>query len=274
MRAKRNHQDYMDLNLQDEITAETVDEIVHYIQFVPEPPLPDGFIEEVMARRRQSKRALPAPVTPIRLLAWQQMRILFAQGWWREVALGVFLFGLGYLVLSVTEIINSMYILSIVGCIPLLVVVSYTARNTLCGMGELARSFRIPLHRYVQARLLMAGGIALLLNISVTAMVTPVGENELMLRMTLLWCIPILINASVALILSARIRNFIQLTTVLSMLPVFWMILFSEEFTVRWTMSVELLWLMGIAVLSLVIFGLAMSFQSRVLRRGGFLIGA
>lgn len=91
--------------------------------------------------------------------------------------LGVILFVVGYLVLSVMEIVSPMFILSIVGCIPLLVVVSHTARNTLCGMGELARSFRIPLHRYVQARFLMAGVISLLINVSVTAMVTPVGTG-------------------------------------------------------------------------------------------------
>lgn len=93
--------------------------------------------------------------------------------------LGVILFVVGYLVLSVTEIVSPMFILSIVGCIPLLVVVSHTARNTLCGMGELARSFRIPLHRYVQARFLMAGLISLMINFSVTAMVTPLGERSL-----------------------------------------------------------------------------------------------
>lgn len=91
--------------------------------------------------------------------------------------LGVILFVVGYLVLSVTEIVSPMFILSIVGCIPLLVVVSHTARNTLCGMGELARSFRIPLHRYVQARFLMAGLISLMINFSVTAMVTPLGKG-------------------------------------------------------------------------------------------------
>lgn len=274
MRAKCNHQDYMNLNLQNEMTAETVDKIVNHIQFIPEPPLHDGFVEEAMVRWRRSKRALPAPVPPIPLLARQQMKVLFSQGWWREVVFGVFLFVVGYFVLSVTEIVSPIFILSIVGCIPLLVVVAQTARNTLCGMGELARSFRIPLHRYVQARLLMAGGMSFLLNVSVTAMVTPVGGNEFMLRMTLLWSIPILINAAVALIVSARLRNFIHLTTVLSMLPVFWMILLSGDFAEKWTMSVEVVWLMGLAVLSVLIFTLAMSFQARVLRRGGFLIEA
>lgn len=274
MKAKYNHQDYMELELQDEMTERSVNEIVNHIQCIPEPPLLDGFIEEAMTRWRRSKQALPAPVPPVPLLAREQMKILFSQGWWREVMLGVLLLIIGYLVLSVTEIVNPMFILSIVGCIPLLVVVSQTARNTLCGMGELARSFRIPLHRYVQARLLMTAGIAFLLNISVTAMVTPIWGGELMLRMTLLWCIPIQINAAVALILSVRIRNFIPLTTVLSMLPVSWLVLFSEDFTVRWAMSVDVFWLMGVAVLVALIFTLAMNYQSRILRRGGFLIGA
>ncbi|MEK4999168.1 MULTISPECIES: hypothetical protein [Paenibacillus] len=274
MRVKRNHQDYLNLNLQDEMTAESVEEIVNYIRCIPEPPRLDGFAEEAMSRWRKSKRALPAPVPPVPLFARQQLRILFSQGWWKEVVLGVILFVVGYLVLSVMQIVSPMFILSIVGCIPLLVVVSHTARNTLCGMGELARSFRIPLHRYVQARFLMAGVISLLINVSVTAMVTPVGETEFMLRMTLLWCIPILNNAAVALVLSTLIRNFRQLTTVLFMLPLFWMILFSGEFAVRWTMSVELFWLMGLGVLSAVVFSLAMRFQSRILSRGGFLIGA
>lgn len=95
-----------------------------------------------------------------------------------------------------------------------------------------------------------------------------------MLRMTLLWCIPILMNAAVASVLSTLIRNFRQLTTVLFSLPLFWMILFSGEFAVSWTTSVELFWLIGLGVLSAVLFVLAMRFQSRVLSKGGFLIGA
>lgn len=274
MSAKRNHQDYMKLNLKDEMTAEALEEIVAHIEFIPEPPLLDGFAEEAINRWRRSKRALPAPVPPVPLSSKQQIKILFSQGWWRELILGVILFVIGYLVLSVTEMVSPMFILSIVGCMPLLVVVSHTARNTLCGMGELARSFRIPLHKYVQARFLMAGVISLLLNLSVTAMAYPVWDRELVFRTTLLWFIPILINGAAALVLSAQIRNFRHLTTVLSMLPIFWMLLFSGEVVVNWATSVQLLGLMGLTILSVVIFTVAMIFQSRVLRRGGFLIGA
>lgn len=274
MSAKRNELDYMKLNLQREMTVEELNEIVTHIQFIPDPPLLEGFAEEAMNRWRKSKRALPAPVPPVPLSAQQQMKILFSQGWWREIVLGVILFVVGYLILSVTEMVSPMFILSIVGCIPLLVVVSHTARSTLCGMGELVRSFRIPLHQYVQARLLMAGVISFLLNLSVTAMSSPVWDHALVFRMTLLWCIPMLINGAAALVLSARIRNFRHLTTVLSMLPVFWMFLFSGEMVVNWTTSVQLLGLMGLTVLSAGIFTVAIIFQSRVLRKGGFLIGA
>lgn len=274
MSIKHNEQDYIKLNLQHEMTAEELNEIVTYIKYIPEPPPLDGFAEEAMNRWRRSKRALPAPVSPVPLSARKQINILFSQGWWREVVVGVILFVIGYLVLSVTEMVSPMFILSIVGCIPLLVVVFHTARNTLCEMGELARSFRIPLHKYVQARFLMAGLISLLLNLSVTATAFPVWDHELVFRTTLLWCIPILINGAVALVLSARIRNFRHLTTMLTMLPVFWMLLFSGEVVVNWTTSVQLLGLMGLTVLSAGIFTIAMIFQSRVLRRGGFLIGA
>lgn len=274
MSVKRNEQDYMKLNLQHEMTAEELNEIVTHIQFIPEPPLFDGFAEEAMNRWRRSKRALPVPVHPAPLSAQQQMKILFSQGWWRELVLGVILFVVGYLVLSVTEMVSPMFILSIVGCIPLLVVISHTARNTLCGMGELARSFRIPLHKYVQARFLMAGLISLLLNLGVSAMAFPVWDHELTFRMTLLWCIPILINGAAALVLSARIRNFRHLTTVLTMLPFFWLLLFSGDVVVNWTTSVQILGLVGLTVLSVVIFTVAMIFQSRVLKKGGFLIGA
>lgn len=274
MSVKRNEQDYMKLNLQHEMTVEELNEIVTHIQFIPEPPLFDGFAEEAMNRWRRSKRALPVPVPPVPLSTQQQMKIIFSQGWWRELVLGVILFVVGYLVLSVTEMVSPMFILSIVGCIPLLVVISHTARNTLCGMGELARSFRIPLHKYVQARFLMAGLISLLLNLGVSAMAFPVWDHELTFRMTLLWCIPILINGAAALVLSARIRNFRHLTTVLTMLPFFCLLLFSGDVVVNWTTSVQILGLVGLTVLSVVIFTVAMIFQSRVLKKGGFLIGA
>ncbi|CAH1054151.1 hypothetical protein [Paenibacillus pseudetheri] len=274
MSTQRNEQDYMKLNLQHEMTGEELNEIVTHIKYIPEPPLLEGFAEEAMNRWRSSKRALPAQESPVPLSARQQIKILFSQGWWRELILGVILFVVGYLVLSVTEMVSSMFILSIVGCMPLLVVVSHTARNTLCGMGELVRSFRIPLHKYVQARFLMAGLISILLNLSVTAMAFPVWDHELVFRTTLLWFIPILINGAVALVLSARFRNFRHLTTVLFMLPVFWMVLLSGEVAVNWMTSVQLLGLMGLTVLSAGIFTIAMIFQSRVLRKGGFLIGA
>lgn len=274
MKVKHKHQDYEILNLQKEMTVETIDEIVSHIQFIPEPPLLEGFVEEAMSGWRKSKQALPSPEPPVPLLTRQQMTLLFSQRWWQEVLFGVLLFAGGYFILSVTEMVNSMFILSIVGCIPLLVVVTYAVRNTLCGMGELACSFRIPLHRYVQARLLMAGAVTFLLNIGVTALVAPEQENGLILRMTLLWCIPILINSAAALIVSVWVRSFIPMTALLSMLPVFWMIVFSEDFTVRWTMAVELFWLMGLAVLSAMVLILAMGYQARVWREGGYLSGA
>jgi hypothetical protein len=273
MSSKRNEQDYIKLNLQYEMTAEELNELVTHIQCIPEPPLLDGFAEEAMHRWRRSQRAIPAPVSPVPLSAQQQIKILFSQGWWRELVLGVILFVIGYLVLSVTEMVSPMFILSIVGCIPLLVVVSYTARNTLCGMGELARSLRIPLHKYVQARILMAGMFSLLLNLSVTAMAFPVWGHELLFRTMLLWCIPILINGAAALVLSARIRNFRYLSSVLFMLPVFWILLFSGEVVVNWMTSVQLLGLMGLTVLSAGIFTVALIFQANVLRKGGVLIG-
>ncbi|MEK4297125.1 hypothetical protein BSK65_04215 [Paenibacillus odorifer] len=274
MSTQRNEQDYMKLNLQHEMTLEELNEIVTHIKYIPEPPLLDGFAEEAMNRWRSSKRALPGQESPVPLSVRQQIKILFSQGWWRELVLGVILFVIGYLVLSVTEMVSPMFILSIVGCMPLLVVVSHTARNTLCGMGELARSFRIPLHKYVQARFLIAGVISILLNLSVTAMAFPVRDHEQVFRTTLLWFIPILINGAAALVLSGQIRNFRHLTTVLSMLPFFWMLLFSGEVVVNWATSVQLLGLIGITILSVVIFTVAMIFQSRMLRKGGFLIGA
>lgn len=274
MSTQRNEQDYMKLNLQHEMTLEELNEIVTHIKYIPEPPLLEGFAEEAMNRWRSSKRALPGQESPVPLSVRQQIKILFSQGWWRELVLGVILFVIGYLVLSVTEMVSPMFILSIVGCMPLLVVVSHTARNTLCGMGELARSFRIPLHKYVQARFLIAGVISILLNLSVTAMAFPVRDHELVFRTTLLWFIPILINGAAALVLSGQIRNFRHLTTVLSMLPFFWMLLFSGEVVANWATSVQLLGLMGLTILSVAIFTVAMIFQSRMLRKGGFLIGA
>lgn len=87
MRVKHNHQDYLNLNLQDEITAESVEEIVNYIECIPEPPLLDGFAEEAMSRWRRSKRALPAPVPPVPLFARLQMRILFHRDGGRRLCL-------------------------------------------------------------------------------------------------------------------------------------------------------------------------------------------
>jgi hypothetical protein len=119
----------------------------------------------------------------------------------------------------------------------------------------------------------MAGMFSLLLNLSVTAMVFPVWGHELLFRTMLLWCIPILINGAAALVLSARIRNFRYLSSVLFMLPVFWMLLFSGEVVVNWMTSVQLLGLMGLTVLSAGIFTVALIFQANVLRKGGVLIG-
>jgi hypothetical protein len=167
-----------------------------------------------------------------------------------------------------------MLILPVVGCIPLLVVLANTARHTLCGMGELSLSLRIPLHWYLQARLLLVGMVALLLNEIVIVAVFPAWGGDVLVRVALLWCIPTLINTAIALALSARIRNFGQLATVLVLLPIFWLILFSGKPAAAWTASIELFWLWGFAIFAMAVLSGTVIINGRYLKRGGFLSGA
>ncbi|MBP1994478.1 hypothetical protein [Paenibacillus eucommiae] len=272
----RNHQEDLKLDPQDDLTNDAVDEIVRHLQLMPEPPLPGGFVEEAMAgwRRSREKRVLPSLVSPTPLNLQQMARILFLQGLWRDVVWGVLLFALGFLVLNVGKVLPPMLILPVVGCIPLLVVVSNTARHALCGMGELTRSLRIPLQWYVQARFLLVGVVSLVLNEIVTVAFFPLWGEEVLSRVALLWCIPTLVNAAIALILSARIRSVGQLASVLVLLPVFWLILLSGEPIAVWTASVELFWLWGLAIAAAVLLGGAMLMNGKYLKKGGFLLGA
>lgn len=274
MKRRFNREEDLDLNSQNDLTMNHVETIVNYIKLLPEPPLPKGFVEEAMSIWRKSKSVLPQPVEPVYLNLQQKSQILFSQGLWKDVVLGVLLFLVGYFVLSASEMVSSMLILPIVGCIPLLVVLANTARHTLCGMAELSLSLRIPLHWYMQARLLLVGMLALLLNGGVTVAVFPAWGGETLSRVALLWCIPILINAAVALVLTARIRNIGQLVIGLFFLPVFWMILLSGESAAAWTASIELFWLWGIAFIAMVALCGTMISNARYLKRGGFLNGA
>ncbi len=274
MKDSQKQRDDIILDLKGEMTSEALDELVRNIRLMPEPPLPNGFVEEAMASWRRAKRVLPIPVQTAPLNLMRMIQILFSQGLWKDMLLGVLLFAIGFFVLTVSDVVPQMLILAVVGCIPLLVVVSNTARHTLCGMGELSRSFRIPMQMYILARLLLAGVVCLLLNELVTIVLFSVWGGDSMLRMALLWCIPTCMNAAAALVLSARIRHFGQLTTVLSMLPFFWLMLLSGQSIAAWTASVDLLWLWGLVVLAIVLLIGAISMNGRYLKKGGYLLGA
>lgn len=274
MKRTYNHQDDLDLNSQDELSSDTVETLVRHIQLMPEHPLPKGFVEEAMSNWRKSKRLLPAPSKPEYLNLLQKAKIVFSQGLWRDVALGVFMFVVGFLVLNVSELVPTTLILPVAGCIPLLVVIANTARHTLCGMGELSRSLRIPMHWYMQARLLLVSIVALLVNIIVIVVIFPSWGGDILTRVALLWCIPTLSNAAIALVLSARIRSFGQLATALVLLPFFWLILLSGESVVTWTASIELFWLSGLAAFAMMLLVGAIIMNGRYLKSGGFLSGA
>lgn len=274
MKRTYNHRDDLDLNSQDELSEDTVETLVRHIQLMPEYPLPHGFVEEAMSNWRKSKRLLPSPVETPHLRLAQKAKIIVSQGLWRDVVLGVLLFVVGFLILSVSELVPTILILPVAGCIPLLVVIANTARHTLCGMGELSRSLRIPIHWYMQARLLFIGMVALLLNIIVIAVIFPAWGGEVLMRVALLWCIPTLMNAAIALMLSARIRSFGQLATVLVLLPIFWLILFSSESAITWTASIDLIRLSMLAILTMAMLVGTIIMNGRYLKRGGFLSGS
>lgn len=274
MKDKRKDLDDINLDLQDDLTTDFVESLARNIQLIPDAPSPRGFVEAAMASWRKSQRVLPSPASPISLTLLRKTQIIFSQGLWRDVVLGMLLLVLGYFVISRSEMLPPMLILPVVGCIPLLVVISSTARHMLCGMGELTRSLCIPLHWYVQARLLLVGVVSFLLNGIIMIAVIPVWDGDVLPRVALLWCIPTLINAAVALFLSARIRNFGQLAAVLALLPIFWLFLFSNESAVTWTDSVALVWLWGLAVMATALICGVLINNRRYLKKGGFLIGA
>ncbi|MNI54883.1 hypothetical protein D3C73_1098030 [compost metagenome] len=116
--------------------------------------------------------------------------------------------------------------------------------------------------------------VALLLNMIVIIIVFPSGSGDVLTRVALLWCIPTLMNTAIALVLSARIRNFGQLAIALVLLPIFWLFLLSGESIAVWTATIDLFWLSGLAVLAFAALGGAIFNNGRYLQRGGFLSGA
>ncbi|WP_040949824.1 hypothetical protein [Gorillibacterium massiliense] len=244
------------------------------IRLLPVHPLPKGFVEEAMARWRKARAGLPAPLPPSPLRLQDKLKIVCAQGLWKEALLGILFFLLGYFLLSGREVLPPLLILPVIGCIPYLVCVAGTARQSLCGMGELTRSLRIPLHWYLQARLLLMGLLAVLMNTAASFRFFPAEDSGMLLRVALLWCIPLFVNAGAALFAATRIRSFGQLAVMLALLPVFWLILLSMNVVIAWAASVGLVWLWGLAGAGALVLGGALAMNSRDITRGGVLLGA
>lgn len=258
----------------DKLPEEATQALEQAIRMIPEPPLPSGFVEAAMANWRKSRLALPVPVDPIPLTWWDKLQIVVRQGFWVNCLLGVLLFIAASWLLNANEFVPPLLILPVVGCIPMLVVLSATARQSLCRMGELTRSLRVPLYWYLQARMLLIGGVCLLVNgIAAAALYPQWGEDPLM-RVVLLWCIPMLVNTAIALVLAARIREFGQLVAALVLLPVMWLILSSSKPIYLWLSSVEMYWLAISALAALLLMGAAIRVSGRDLQKGGVLIGA
>ncbi|MCL6458699.1 MAG: hypothetical protein K6T85_11895 [Gorillibacterium sp.] len=265
------------LDIPDELVQAEVEALIQSIKLIPEPPAPRGFVEEALANWRQVEQRgfwSRVPAAPVPLRAWQKTRIVLSQKLWRDALLGALLFIIGWLVLRAGDILPPIFVLPIVGCIPLLVSVQSIARQVLCGMGELTRSFRFPLQEYLHARLLLMGAASLLLNVVVMLISFPEGDSKFLIRVALLWCIPLLVNAAVSLILAARIRHVGQLSVLLALLPIIWLVLLSEEKMLLWATSTSLSGLASVVILlALVLSGVTMA-NERYWKRGGFLHGA
>ncbi|WP_409340472.1 hypothetical protein [Paenibacillus sp. MBLB4367] len=258
----------------DDLTDESLEQLARKIALLPEPPPPRGFVESAMANWRKSQRVLPPPVMPAPFSFRQKVQTIYAQGLWKDIALGLLLFVGGIVFLLVTHLVPSTLILPIVGCIPLLVVLSNTARLANCGMSELTRSLRLPLQWYMQARLLAIGMISLVINGITLFVLYPAGEGALMLRLALLWSIPTLLNTAAALSLAARIRNFGQLAAMLVLLPVCWLVLLTNQSVINWTVSIDIVRLGGLAALAALLLGGSLIINGSYLKKGGFLHGA
>ena len=94
------------------------------------------------------------------------------------------------------------------------------------------------------------------------------------MRVAMLWCIPLLVNAAVSLILAARVRHVGQLSALFVLLPIFWLLLLSENKMLVWATSTSLNSLAGVTFLSALILGGVMIANAWYLKRGGFLRGA
>jgi hypothetical protein len=249
-------------------------DLARHIRMIPEPSVPDGFVEAAMADWRKSRRAMPVPADPVPLSWPAKVKIVIRQGFWRDCFMGVLLFAVVSGLLRISELVPALFILPVAGGIPLLVVLSATARQALCRMGELTRSLRLPLHWYLQVRLLLVGAVCILVNGIAAALLYPYWGGEVLARAALLWCIPTLLNAAIALVLSARIREFAQLVTLLMLLPVCWLVLASNGSFYKLVSSVSIQALCLHALAAAVIAAAAVMINSRDLRKGGYLVGA
>ncbi|WP_150275346.1 hypothetical protein [Paenibacillus tepidiphilus] len=262
------------LELQEHWTSHELNSVIRHIRDIPEAPVPDGFVAAAMQRWRRTRLAFSPPATPSPLSFTRWLRIVTSQGLWPALLLGLSFYAAAYALLQWNEEMHPLLILSVIGCIPLFAVTLNTARHALCGMGELTRSLRISLHRYVLTRLLLAAATALLVNSCITLVLIAAGVPIQPGRFILLWSIPLLLNTAASLQLSARIRNFRQLAVSLSVLPCIWLTVLVGDPVQRFLTTLPLPFLMLASAASLVLLALAAKGQARHIQQGGMILEA
>lgn len=239
--------------------------------------LPDeSFVDELIQRWEQKERedklnaSIIIEYSECKMHVFKKLRIVISHSHYTFLLQGLVFYLLGFIFLRNNTNIPVLFILPIISAIPFLLGTIGMIRWLANGMVELMMSLKLKLIWYMNTWFLLISIYSLLLNIILTFVLSNSGYSWRTL--TLYWCIPGTLIASIAILLCIWLRDFWTLVGSYAVLPALCMFLLSDNNVQYFIENLNTVTLLIALALSSVFFAVTITNVTRHVQNGGVLI--
>ena len=266
----------LELELQGDMTDRELSELVSRLSKMPTALPDEQLITETMNRLQNENTALlPKTIKPSdekrRVDIWTILKVVISHINLSFLWQGLIFYLAGFFLLNNATNLPKIFILPVIAAIPFLLGVISILRWFEKGIAELMMSLKFKLVWYMNASFLLTGVYCLLINTLFTFILSAGDMNWGLL--TLHWCIPSIVIASIAVWLCAWVKDFLTLAGCFIALPVLCMLFYANPSVQSLMISLNTDLLIVLFAIAIVLFTLTVLKATRHIRNGGMING-